>query len=78
MPDEPTKPPRSRKAAVIDPAASPEQPKDNRTATIQTTAKRTRARGFTFGKGYVVPAVPIAHATFLKEQGEAEILEVKD
>jgi hypothetical protein len=74
MPDEPTKPPRSRKSV---PAAD-QKPKDTRTATIETTAKKTRARGFTFGRGQVVPAVPIAHATFLKEQGEAAILEVTD
>lgn len=77
QPDETSsKTPKRRKAAAAPSAAVPKEPKDTRTATIQTTAKKTRARGFTFGKGQVVPAVPIAHATFLKEQKEAEILEV--
>lgn len=75
QPDETSsKTPKRRKAAAA--PVVPKEPQDTRTATIQTTAKKTRARGFTFGKGQVVPAVPIAHATFLKEQKEAEILEV--
>ncbi|QJE95956.1 hypothetical protein [Luteolibacter luteus] len=67
--------PRRRRAAV--PKAEDTAPEESGTATIETKAKKTRARGFTFGKGQVVPLVPIAHAKFLKDAGEAEIIDVQ-
>lgn len=73
---EPPKEP-ARKKPKRTTAASPEAPKDTRTATIHTTAAKTRARGFTFGKGQVVPAVPLAHAEYLKGAGEAQIIDVQ-
>lgn len=50
---------------------------DTRTARIRITKTGARARNFTFAKGAVVEAVPIAHAEYLESKGEAAILEVQ-
>lgn len=60
------------KKAESDPPASA----DTRTAKIRTLRPRVKAKGFTFGPRQVVDGVPITHAEYLRDQGEAEILEV--
>jgi hypothetical protein len=35
-----------------------------------------KAKGFTLGKGVTVEGVPIAHAEYLRDQGQADILSV--
>lgn len=37
---------------------------------------QVKARGFTFARGKVVDAVPLAHAEYLASGGKVEILEV--
>lgn len=49
---------------------------DARTARVRILTNGARAKGFTFAAGAVVPGVPLAHAEYLKSQGQAEILEV--
>ncbi|MCW1913735.1 hypothetical protein OJ996_09125 [Luteolibacter sp. GHJ8] len=45
-------------------------------ARIRTLKSGVKAKGFTFGAKQTVDGVPLAHAEYLKGQGEAEILEV--
>lgn len=45
-------------------------------ARIHTLKSGVKAKGFTFGAKQTVEGVPLAHAEYLKGQGEAEILEV--
>lgn len=49
---------------------------DGRVARIRTLRAQVKAKGFTLGKGVTVEGVPLAHAEYLKERGDAEILEV--
>jgi hypothetical protein len=45
-------------------------------AKIYTLVTGVKAKGFTFGPKQTVPGVPLKHAEYLKDKGEAEILEV--
>jgi hypothetical protein len=49
---------------------------DNRTAKIRTLVTGVKAKGFTLGAKQVVNGVPLTYAEYLRERGEAEILEV--
>jgi hypothetical protein len=60
-----------KKADSESPAAA-----DTRTAKIRTLRPKVKARGFTLGARQVVEGVPLAHAEYLRDQGDAEILEV--
>lgn len=52
----------------------PEPAADTRVAKIRTLVPKVKAKGFTLGKGVTVEGVPIAHAEYLRDQGQAEIL----
>lgn len=58
--------------------AEPDSPAstDTRTATIRTLRSGVKAKGFTLGAKQVVAGVPLAHAEYLRDRGDAEILEV--
>jgi len=56
--------------------ATEEKPVDTRTAKIRTLKSGVKAKNFTFGKGQVVPGVSFAYAEYLRDRGEAEIIEV--
>ena len=49
-------------------------PAAGKTARIRVLKTGTAAKGFTFGKGAVVSGVPLPHAEYLRDQGEAAIL----
>jgi len=57
-----------------DPSPAPDA--DTRTAKIRTLCPGVKAKGFTLGAKQVVAGVPLPHAEYLRDRGEAEILEV--
>jgi len=51
-------------------------PAAEKTARIRVSKTGVQARGFTFAKGAVVSGVPLPHAEYLRDRGEAAILSV--
>lgn len=57
-----------------EPAAESAEPTP--TAKIRTLRPKVKAKGFTLGAGQIVAGVPLPHAEYLRDRGDAEILEV--
>lgn len=72
--------PAADKAAKTEPAAKKQAPekKDKRTATIRALVTPVKVPAGTLARGGEARKVPMAHAEYLAEKGQAEIIEVTE